>query len=68
MVIPLAHEGHNIESVKLAVLQSIQSSATREQISKMHFTKTAKYLGVMIGPAAEFQAWDEPIQKYISRS
>jgi hypothetical protein len=34
----------------------------------MHFTKAAKYLGVMIGPYAELQTWDEPMQKYISRS
>ena len=34
----------------------------------MHFTKAAKYLGVMIGPDAELQTWDEPTQKYISRS
>ena len=68
MVIPLTHEGHNIDSVKLAVLQDIQSSTIREKISTMHFTKTAKDLGTMIGPAAELQAWDEPIQKYISRS
>ena len=46
--IPLTHEGHNIDSVKLEVLQDIQSSTIREKISTMHFTKTAKYLGVMI--------------------
>ena len=46
MVIPLAHGGYNINSVKHEVLQSIQSPEAREQISKMHFTKAAKYLGV----------------------
>ena len=38
------------------------------KISKMHFAKAAMYLGVMIGPDAEFQAWGEPLQIYISRS
>jgi hypothetical protein len=68
MVIPLTHGSHNIDAVKHEVLQSIQSTEACQQISNMHFAKAAKYLGVMIGPDAELQAWDEPMQKYISRS
>jgi hypothetical protein len=34
----------------------------------MLFTKAAKYLGVVIGPEAAKQAWDEPLQKYVTRS
>jgi hypothetical protein len=59
IVIPLTHGKHRIGVIKEEVLQSIDNEHYREQINKMTFTKAAKYLGVVIGPEAAKQAWDE---------
>jgi hypothetical protein len=66
IIIPLTHGKHRIGVVRDEVLKTITDDHCHEQVEKMLFTKAAKYLGVVIGPEAGKQAWDEPLQKYIT--